>query len=340
MPVRENREADTTRVKVLTLSKLQASRITERRYVPKTARRTRRRSFAAALVCVLAALSVATAALAATGVIDFGEVYNSIFRNDKAAPYVVTSDNIEEIANSGELDIKLISAFTSDKNAYVQLEITGENIPEELFFFVHDEEYLAFSELTALPLTDEAPVITRIDKNTVRAELRLTQHYFTYYAFVKDPEKEQLVGVVMFDTVSSSSVPDDANAMVFTGQWRYEFDVIDDLHGEMRDVYMTDIGGHEGAVDYSATEVCIYVFDLSENGGFDFPYDSENAVILRLKDGSTVTARFASIEYWDDPSRVGGALTYSIEFTNPAEVESISFCGEVLERVERTYEGA
>jgi hypothetical protein len=141
--------------------------------------------FAVVAAALAAALSLSTVALAATGVINFDTVIDSVF--DKGTtPYIQTGDELNTLSSSGEVTVDATAAFLDEARdgAYVQLRIkdtTGTKLTESLALSEGERvigaaaknvatDTLIFSNAGQRVNTGEVSVNV-VDKNTVVASM-------------------------------------------------------------------------------------------------------------------------------------------------------------------------
>lgn len=247
-------------------------------------------------------LSISMTALAATGVIDFGAFYNSLFASDKASPYVASRNEISASSN-GDLSIEPLAAILDDERLYIQLKITGlssKTLPDSLYFFNNGQR---------LDIGDG--YIISVDDNTVIANIMV-------FARNIDDGKIEL----RFDKISA--VYDDSGmATSFSGDWDFLIPADKLLKTKiLDDVFI----GYGTRVLIGATLLKIEVFSDFSKGGIDFDYMAPGAAVLNLKDGTTVPLTFSG-QFTDN--RVS-AFDYNMEFVNPIDVVSVAFCGVTL----------
>ncbi|MCL2426363.1 MAG: hypothetical protein FWD05_08495 [Oscillospiraceae bacterium] len=179
-----NKEWSTDRIKKLTMSKVQNSSAATKTF---NARNYTREFAAVAVVAAIFMLAFGTTALAATGMIDFNSIFQSIFGNEQAAPYVQTSDDIEEHAGEGgailqeidneittqdienELDVEIVSVF-ADSGIYLEMQFTGAiggSLSDNITLINWNEEW-GFYEVIG-----GGTVSRRIDENATLANIIL-----------------------------------------------------------------------------------------------------------------------------------------------------------------------
>ena len=167
-----NEEWSADRIKELTMSKIHNSAIAADNYAPRHF--TKRFAIAAAAVVLIFAL--ATTALAVSGIIDFSTIFDSIFRNKEATPYIQTGDDIAvqpyEPLSEDEITVEPIAAFLEPARSGMYLELritdpTGTRLSDSLLF-------LTRSGLMEYPLSTGDVSVELIDKNTAIASLFIT----------------------------------------------------------------------------------------------------------------------------------------------------------------------
>jgi len=134
------------------------------------------KKFITILVAAILVLALTTAALAATGVIDFASVFSNLFRNETVAPYIIDGDNISGNVdvhlvdadndtdvmddqsgdifrnNESEIDIKLLAAVMDDTQGgglFLKFEIhdpTGERLSDS-FVLINNNENMGLTPL-------------------------------------------------------------------------------------------------------------------------------------------------------------------------------------------------
>ena len=147
------------------------------------------RKLAVGLAAAVAAVSLATAALAAAGIIDYKSIYDSViksvFDSEQAAPYLQTGENITVQMSEGDIEVKLISAFTDPLDhggLYFELEMTdmtGGRLSDsfvliERYKLDNNTEYEHGYRLLNQSGTNTVQII---DKNTVKSGFN-TWHLF------------------------------------------------------------------------------------------------------------------------------------------------------------------
>jgi len=180
---------DVHRIKVRTMEKVRSSNVG----VKSSAPRRFGGGFAAA--AVILTLVLATTALAVSGTINFGSIFQSIFRGEHAAPYVQTGEDITVHVSEGEVEVALLAAFLEDTRIgglYLELEITdptGERLSDSFMLLLQDER------LGYIPLNLHMPVdVQLIDEHTAHVS------FFLPHADVRETGEI----VVQFDFIASN----------------------------------------------------------------------------------------------------------------------------------------
>ena len=300
----------------------------------------------AAIVCVL--IFGSAAALAVTGVIDFGYFYNSIFSNPEAELYVSTDDMISIVGSSTDLEIEPIAGFIDGEKLYVQLKLTSLNdvsIPERLY--VIDGSYIVnVGDVT----------ISHIDEKTAM---------ITFMSHIRPTDNEGKNIHLKFNAISSEPisvenrsdniptdpppVPTDENevvyaieyydAVTFLGDWEITVSANSVLFSRYIEC---NVFGLSTQVRISATSFEIKLFSNDDSPfnpessyenkndtglPFELPEGETGGVSLTLDDGSIIEGIFQGMifdakiaSYW-----------YSTQFVNPVNVVSINFYGEVID---------
>ncbi|MCL2427450.1 MAG: hypothetical protein FWD05_14080 [Oscillospiraceae bacterium] len=145
------------------------------------------KKFVTALVAAALVLSLTTAAMAAAGVIDFNSIFQSIFNNERAIPYIQTDDDITEHAGEGdaivqdvdgeiavqyldnELEVEIVSAF-ADHGIYLEMQFTGAlagSLSDNITLINRNEEWGFYEAIGG------GTVAQRIDVNTTVANILL-----------------------------------------------------------------------------------------------------------------------------------------------------------------------
>jgi len=304
----QNETWDVHRIKELTMSKIQHSTVGAKQSAP----RRFRRGFTA--IAAVITLVFATTALAVSGVIDFDSIFQSIFRNETAAPYVQTGADITVHANEGDVEVELIAAFWDDTRIgglYLELEIhdpTGERLSDTLVLLRWDE-WLGYDPITNPWGQVE---VEFLDNYTLRAG------FFVYAGLALTEARDILV---RFDMIASGiqdsgvSLSTEYAAHTMLGNWEF---VIPNDTALQAGIFKGYFEGHPTQVTLGATNVELEIFV----GGFDIFQD--NPLVLYLADGAIVEPRFNGAE--------GGVydlatLQYSMDFIHPEDVVRVTFRG-------------
>ncbi|MCL2627938.1 MAG: hypothetical protein FWD44_04475, partial [Oscillospiraceae bacterium] len=131
----------------------------------------------AVAAAILITLLFTTTVLAATGVLNYRDFFNSVFNNEAAAPYIHTGDDITIHISDSDIEVKLVSAFFDaayvDK-IFFELDITdptGKRLSDSFILF-------ARTDFGYHPLSlDYSAHVQRINENTVRAAFSVS-HFF------------------------------------------------------------------------------------------------------------------------------------------------------------------
>jgi len=177
-------EWSTDRIKELTMSKVRNSKVQSNNF---TARNYRRKFAAVAAVAAITTLAFTTTALAATGIIDFNSMFQSIFGNEQATPYVVADDDIVGHAGEGdtiiqeiegeiteheienELEVEVLSLF-ADHGIYLEMQFSGAiggMLSDNITLINWDEEIGRYHPIGG------GIVAERIDESTTLANIIL-----------------------------------------------------------------------------------------------------------------------------------------------------------------------
>jgi len=167
-----NEEWSADRIKDLTMSKIHISSTPADDYAP----RYFAKRFVLVAVSVLLLFALATTALAVSGIIDFGSIFESVFRNKEAAPYIQTSDDItmqpHKALSEDEVTVEPIAAFLEPARSgmYLELRISdpiGGRLSDSLIF-------LTISGLMEIPLSTGDVSVGLIDAHSAVASLFIT----------------------------------------------------------------------------------------------------------------------------------------------------------------------
>jgi hypothetical protein len=332
------------RIKELTMSKIHSTAVTASTYVPR--RPTRR--FAVVAIAAILALSLATTALAVSGVIDFGRFYNSIFSNPKASPYVSTEDMISIIGSSDDLSIEPIAGFVGGEwNLYIQLKLTALSdtpIPEKLYILDGD-----------FPINLGDTTISKVDGRTAIVSFRT-------HSGRRDSQSETIS--VKFNAISSTpyridntgnpdnalvvGIPDSSeDALTYYGDWEVLLSANNTI--ETRFV-KGSFDGRDATVRVEPTVIEIQVFGnedapylVDSSGSINYRFDPEGTIKITLADGRVIEESRVEVDVGagsnndavdEHGNKVYGMASYwcSIEFVNPAYVVSVELFGESVVR--------
>jgi hypothetical protein len=326
-------------------------------FLQKTAvkRRPFRSVFLAAAIIVMT-LTLSITALAVTGIIDLGSIFNSIFANPEANPYILSDDTIE-ITHSSEtstnetiigftangsddLMIEPIAGFIDGVSLYLQLKITAQNdnhIPDRLYII---------DGTSIRNIGDVA--ISHIDEKT--AIISFLSHILYDFNVGDDV-------TISFNAISSMPIkvenrPDNAptepppepvdsndvsyvapteNAITFFGDWKITVSADSIMQPRTID---SNFRGLSAEIRINATSVEVKVF-ADEDVPFDFDnvddrlpssFDDAETLVITLADGRVIVPMFNGDNM--DFSMV--AYAFSMEFINPADVVAIEFDREIL----------
>ena len=330
------------RVKEITMSRINNPATTADKYTP---RRFARRLAPIAAVIVLS-IVLATAALAVSGVIDFGGFYNSIFSNPEASPYISTENMISVIGNGGDLNIEPIAGFIGGEwNLFIQLKLTAKSdvpLPETLYILDGD-----------FPVSIGETTITKLDERTAIISFRT-------HSGRRDSQSEMIS--VKFNAVSSvpyridnAGNPDSApiagmpgsfeNAITYYGDW----EVLVSANSLIETRYVEgSFEGRSATVRIESTAVEIQVFGneyapylVDSSGWINYRYDPEGTIKITLSDGRVIEESRVEVSAGassnndgvdENGNRTYGIASYwcSIEFVNPADVISVELYGEPI----------
>ena len=294
------------RIKELTMSKINNSAVVVDRHAPR--RITRK--FTPVAAAIVLSLSLATIALAASGVVNFGEIFNSIFRNEEATPYVQVDKGITVLHNEGEVSVEPLAAFIvpadgADGGLFMELRIRdlkGTGVLSDSLVFLWDNGYISDLELN----TGEVQVSV-IDENTVVAGLFISPH--------------SVGRNVRIDKIVSGDT-------ILTGNW--EFTISSDNALKQRKLYGTFEGNRtEVTLNGTGIEFWVYADYTSKEFPYSsFPFDitAVDAVIVQLIDGTLVYPSFNS----DMVDSTVATFSYRTIFIDPVSIESVTFCGTTI----------
>ncbi len=396
------------RVKALTMNKISgaADDSSAERY---TVLRRHGRRFAIVATAAVLALSLATAALAASGVIDLGAFYNSIFNNSKATPYVKTGDEITTQVNDGDVTVELLAGFleSARSGAYVQMRIqdpTGTKLSESLIFINNgntlntgsvsvrmEDANTAVASMFITPVNAAGGEV-KLSFDTIASGIQSIESESTDFniggyvgmskpVLVPGAEFIEVTGITLNDGeltiahrnsdaavygwgLASLSVqkPDgemirsthgsaavgvpgqsdcfdigelDPNGLTLvwsgiraantmTGDW--EFSISSENTVEPRIIEGT-FDNHIAQAVIGATSIEIRIHADYINNNFPYDYTADSALEILLADGTSVQTEFNGSMNDQTLATFG----YTVEFINPDETVSVTFCGETLE---------
>jgi len=282
----------------------------------------RRIAVAAAAVMLMAAISVT--ALAATGVIDLGGFYNSIFNNAKADEYIVSGSDITYENHSADLKIEPLKAMYDSDNLYISAKVTSLNgtpLPDEFTFGASDTGIEGYAKC-AERIDDYTAVVNLVFLSMPWAQVKeengsVTVGLDTAYAYPEDSyEAISSIGSGAVD--SAVGIPE--NATVWNGEWNITLK----LGKQVSPKELTAAAdGKELKAVVNGTSVSFVSSESSYEVTGGDPQDA--GLTLTLSDGTVVSglSEFASVAFID------GVLTetVSIPFVNPAEVVAVTYNG-------------
>jgi len=325
---------------------------------------TKRFFLTAAAVVTMLALSIT--ALAATGIINLGRFYDSIFANPEASPYVVTGEGLSIVEgddinsvphagdiitgreNSNDLSVEPVAAFLDGWQIYVQLKVTVQNdvpLPDALYIFNGNT-----------PLNYGDVDITRINEKSAFISFMTVGNHVT---FLKDgssvlyhtPEWEQADTVILrFDSINSDYHEAD---IIYNGPWEISIYINNETVNKINPGFIeTSYMGFYTTVAIRATSFEVRVF-AAEGVPFysretywidgdlrvDIYYDDNDLpkpsfesrtgdVVITLSDGRTVEPIIDSTSNDDTLA----CYSYIMDFINPEDVVSVMFFGVELIR--------
>jgi hypothetical protein len=319
------------------MKKINAEKAVEFSHAPQRVRR----SFASVAIAVILAATIAGTALAATGIIDFGRFYNSIFSNPDASQYIAAPEASPDIAagntitvigSGGDLTIEPVAGFVGGEwNLYIQLKLTAlDGIPLPETLFILDGDY----------------IINVGDATTTKVDERTAIISFRTHSGRKNDQNETIS--VKFDAVSSvpyridnNGNPDSAptvmpgsfdDAITYYGNWEVMVSANNVIDTRFVD---GSFEGRDATIRIEATVVEIQVFSnenapylIGPDGWIDYRHDPEGTIRITLADGRVIEE--AGVESSCDVGGDGsGMASYwrSIEFVNPADVISVELYG-------------
>jgi len=237
---------------------------------------------AAAAVVIMLALSLT--ALAATGVLDFGRFYESIFANPEASPYIVTGEGISIIeenntnavlhnediinndGNGSDLTIEPVAAFIDGWQIYIQIKVTVLNdvpLPDTLYIY-DGNTWINYGETT----------VSRLDEASAVISFMTLGNHVTYFkdgspVYYHTPEWEQADTVTLtIDAVSSSPIrdmdvlgPSEEEYVIYNGQWELSISIDNETVSRIDPGFIkTDYMGLDTTVTVHATSITISIY--------------------------------------------------------------------------------
>jgi hypothetical protein len=313
--------------------------------------------FAAAIIVIIFSFSLT--ALAVSGIIDFGSLFNSIFANPETTPYIISDDMInitqsgtsranesiaDIIANSSDdLLIEPIAGFIDGLSLYLQLKITSQNdnpIPDMLYIIdgtsirnigdvavSHIDEKTAIISFESHILYDYKSGDDVIINFNALSSLPIVVENRPGSAPAEPPPEP-------IDSNEESYVTPIDNAVTFYGDWEIRVSGENVLESRFIDC---SVLGLSAQVRISATSLEVQLYS-DENEPFDVTADSldneipldlpieSGFVTVMLTDGRIVELMFNGVIF----DTMTASFMYSMEFVNPADVVSIDFYGNEI----------
>ena len=300
--------------------------------------------FATIAAAAVLALALTTITLAVSGVINInlGAFYNSIFNNEKAVPYILTSDGITINSNDGDVTIDPVAVFydSVSKTIYIKMLIhdpVGNRLSKSFFFYSNNKLMIDAFDVRG----------NVIDENTASVVFPISAFYsaehrdgsYTIPAVSNEDSEDYIYTGNLtfdFDMIATGDDPKISLFTIFEGKWEFSIAGAQILNERK---FTGEFNGHktQAALGALSLEVTVFTNYFKQNESndeyfFDFPNqpDNKNAVTILLKDGTVVHPEYhggsGSIdENWS-------SLYYTIDtFINPAEVANISFFNSLLE---------
>ena len=97
------------------------------------------KKFVTILVAAVLVISLTTAALAATGVLDFASAFQNIFQNETIAPYIIDGDDISGNADANIADTENGATIIDDQTADTAIRNNESEIDVKLLAAVMDD---------------------------------------------------------------------------------------------------------------------------------------------------------------------------------------------------------
>ena len=311
-------------------------------------KRYRISSMRALLIAAVAVLALAfsVTALAATGFIDFGKFYNSIFSNPEASPYISTNDMISINGNSDDLSIEPIAGFIGGEwNLYIQLKLTALNdvpIPETLYIL--DGDFPINLGATTITAVDEKTAIISFRTHSGRRDSQTETISVRFDAVSSVPHRIDNTGNQ--DTAPIVGMPDSMkDAFTYYGDW----EVLVSTNSQIGTRFIEgSFEGRSATVRIESTVIEIQVFGSADapflvdsSGWINYRYDPDGTMKITLADGRVIEESRVEVSAGagsnndavdEQGNRVYGLASYwcNIEFLNPAEVISVELYGESI----------
>jgi hypothetical protein len=270
----------------------------------------------------------------AAGVIGLKRLYQSIFIDTEATPYISTNDMITIIGDSDDLLIDPIAGFIDGDCLYLQLQLTtlNENHLPDRLLIIENNYIVNIGDVN----------ISRIDKTSVIVEFKSEINYFNNNgeAIVKfNAISSEPITVDGFITDESPPIPEDGiidrinydNAITYYGNW----EVFVSADSIIEPEYINSIfKGLTTITRVNATSIEVKIFaeedtpyDLSNiDNRLPIVFEEDNYLLIMLLDGSVINPVLngSVIDFYVI------SYSYDMEFIQPANVVEIMFDGEVL----------
>ena len=325
-----------------TLAKLQSREKIESGVSNERTSRRYTRRFATIAIAAVLTVTFTTIALAVTGVINInlGALYNSIFNNEEAAPYIQTRGGITIIRNEGDVTIEPIAVFYDSilSTAHIHMLIhdpVGGRLAKT-FFFSKDDSWWFAGEIKGRV----------IDAHTASVVLPLSalssEEHDEGLLYIPswDPDREDFMYIgdltFSFDMIATGDDPEVPMFSIFEGNWEFSVTGIHKL--PERRLY-GEFDGHEAQASLGALSLRIiipadyFMYDeVNDEFDFTFPFNVEekNAVTITLKDGTVIHPELSGYGSGIDEKR--SFIYYMMDiFVDPGDVAGITFFGSLLE---------
>jgi len=307
----------------------------------------------AAIAAVISILIIGSAtALAVTGIIDFGALYNSIFANPEASQYVSTEDMIiitennnnhvnksitGFIENSDDLLIEPVAGFIDGECLYLQLKLTSQNenpIPD-ILYIIDGNMLVNVGDVAISHINEKTAIISFMSHiynygDTVVLQFNAISSMPISVESRPDAPSEE-PDPVPVDSNEVSYVTLTENAITFLGNWKIEISA--DSFIEPRYIGSNFRGlVTEIRIQATSIEVSIYADD-------DVPFDLDNidsrlpinldeieSLVITLSDGRKIKPLLNG----DMMDSIMISYGYFMEFIIPSDIIAIEFDGENL----------